>query len=76
MVFFFLRTTLLSVDQYFQMHWGCSGPVSRELSSGPEGPGYTFGGAKVRELSPLWRMKISMACLLTILRDESQTVGK
>ena len=36
---------------------------------------HTSGGIKAREPSPPWRIKIVIACLQTILRDESQTVG-
>ena len=36
---------------------------------------YTFGGTEASEPSPPWRIKIVMACLRTILKDESKTVG-
>ena len=36
---------------------------------------YTTGGTKVKELSPHWRIKTVMACVRTILRDESETVS-
>ena len=36
---------------------------------------YTSGGTKVGEPSPPWWIKIVMACLRTILGDESQTIG-
>ena len=38
-------------------------------------PNYSSRGTKAGELSPPWWMKIAMACVRIILRDESQTVG-
>ena len=36
---------------------------------------FTSGDTKVGESAPSWKIEIVMACLWTILRDESQTVG-
>ena len=38
-------------------------------------PNYTSEGTNAGEPSPPWKIKIVMACLRTILRDESQAIG-